>query len=117
MYDNHNIFAKILRGDIPNKTVLETEHALAFEDIAPQAPTHILVIPKGAYRTYGEFLEKASAKEQAGFHDAVRQVIASLNLEASGYRIIINAGENGCQEVPHLHFHILAGKTLGRLLA
>lgn len=115
-YDDQNIFAKILRGEIPNKTVLETEHTLAFEDIAPQAPVHVLVIPKGPYVTFDHFAAEASADEIVDYNRALAQVVAQLGLEDDGYRVISNAGEAGVQEVPHLHLHILGGKRLGRML-
>ena len=120
-YDPQNIFAKILRGEIPNDTVLETEHALAFRDIAPQAPDHVLVIPKGAYVNYDHFALEASEAEIVGFTRAVGEVCKMLGVQpgegGSGYRVISNAGDDGRQEVPHLHFHIAAGRDLGVLLA
>lgn len=119
-YDDQNIFAKILRGEIPNDTVLETEHSLAFRDIAPQAPDHVLVIPKGPYVTYDHFAAEASDAEIADFTRAIAQVCAKLGIEPGkdgmGYRLISNAGEAGVQEVPHLHIHILSGRPLGRML-
>ncbi|MBD3679108.1 MAG: histidine triad nucleotide-binding protein [Rhodobacteraceae bacterium] len=119
-YDDQNIFAKILRGEIPNNTVLETEHSLAFRDIAPQAPDHVLVIPKGPYVTYDHFAAEASDAEIADFTRAIAQVCAKLGIEPGtdgmGYRLISNAGEAGVQEVPHLHIHILSGRPLGRML-
>ena len=119
-YDDQNIFAKILRGKIPNKTVLETEHSLAFHDIAPQAPTHILVIPKGAYVNHDHFAAEASDAEIADYTKAIRTVIDNLGLspgeDGQGYRLIVNGGEAGVQEVPHLHTHILSGRVLGRML-
>lgn len=120
-YDSQNIFARILRGEIPCKKVLETEHSLAFHDINPQAPLHVLVIPKGAYVTYDDFATKASDAEIADFTRACAKVCAELGVDASqpgsGYRVISNAGEHSHQEVPHLHFHILGGRPLGPLLA
>lgn len=115
-YDPENIFAKILRGDIPNKTVFESEHALAFEDIAPQAPTHVMVIPKGPYMSLDHFARDASADEQLGFFAAVSEVCQILGVE-SGFRAIANAREDAHQEVPHFHLHIVAGRPLGPLLA
>ena len=118
-YDDQNIFAKILRGEIPNKTVKETDHTLAFEDIRPQAPVHLLVIPKGAYVTYDHFAAEASAEEIVDFHRVVADVCRSTGVtadEGAGCRFISNAGEHGVQEVPHLHVHILAGRPLGRML-
>ena len=115
-YDPQNIFARILRGEIPNKTVLETEHSLAFHDIAPQAPVHVLVIPKGPHASFDHFIEKAAPAEIADFNRAIMQVIADLGLAEMGYRIISNAGVHGHQEVPHLHMHVLGGAPLGPML-
>lgn len=119
-YDRENIFARILRGEIPNDTVLETEHALAFNDIAPQAPVHVLVIPKGPYVNWDHFITEAPAEEVAAFSRALHQVIEKLGLEpgagGQGYRLIMNAGEAGVQDVQHLHAHILSGRVLGRLI-
>lgn len=115
-YDTNNIFARILRGEIPCQRVLETPYALAFRDIHPQAPVHILVIPKGAYIDMGDFATRADANEQAGFVDAIGCVIRQEGLGQGGYRVISNCGANGGQEVPHLHMHILGGKRLGRML-
>jgi len=116
-YDDQNIFAKILRGEIPNKTVYEDEHALAFHDINPQAPTHILVIPKGAYVSWDDFSARASDAEIAGFIRAVGHVARAAGLVEPGYRLLANAGVNSGQEVPHLHVHIFAGRPLGPMLA
>lgn len=113
-YDDQNIFAKILRGEIPNATVFENEHALAFKDIAPQAPVHVLVIPKGAYMSIDDFAVNASAVEQAGFFAAVAAVCAT-GVDA-GFRAVANTRDHGVQEVPHFHMHILGGKPLGRML-
>ena len=113
-YDDQNIFAKILRGEIPNKTVFENEHALAFEDIQPQAPVHVLVIPKGPYVTLDHFARDASAEEQAGFFAAVAAV-CEAGVE-QGFRAIANTRMHGVQEVPHFHLHIIGGKQLGRML-
>ncbi|MBO6886247.1 MAG: HIT domain-containing protein [Marivita sp.] len=115
-YDDQNIFAKILRGEIPNATVLETEHTLAFRDIQPQAPIHVLVIPKGPYVCYDHFVLEASDAEIVDFNRAVGEVVKAEGLQAGGYRIISNAGEAGVQEVPHLHVHVLGGRVLGRML-
>lgn len=114
-YDTQNIFARILRGEIPNKTVLETAHSLAFHDIGPQAPVHVLVIPKGAYVNYDHFAEAASDAEIADFTKAVARVCALSGVE-QGYRLISNAGPHGMQEVPHLHVHVLGGRVLGPML-
>ena len=118
-YDDQNIFAKILRGEIPNKTVLETEHTLAFEDIRPQAPVHVLVIPKGPYVTYDHFAEAASDAEIVDFTRAVGKVCDMMGVTASegeGCRFISNAGAHGVQEVPHLHIHVLGGRRMGRMV-
>lgn len=116
-YNPENIFAKILKGEIPNKTVLETEHTLAFRDIYPQAPLHILVIPKGAYVNYDHFARDASGAEVVDFTRVVGELCKMEGLDADGFRLISNAGVNGVQEVPHMHVHILAGRDLGRMLA
>ena len=116
-YDDSNIFARILRGEIPNRTVYEDEHALAFHDINPLAPIHILVIPKGAYVSWDDFSERASDAEIAGFVRAVGKVARDAGLVAPGYRLLANVGANGGQEVPHLHVHIFAGRGLGPMLA
>ncbi|MEW6575492.1 histidine triad nucleotide-binding protein [Sphingorhabdus buctiana] len=115
-YDDQNIFAKILRGEIPNRTVYEDEWALAFHDINPQAPIHILVIPKGAYVSWDDFSAKASEAEIAGFIRAVGHVAREQGLVAPGYRLLANAGINSHQEVPHLHVHLFGGKALGPML-
>lgn len=118
-YDPQNIFAKILRGEIPNKTFLETEHSLAFHDIAPQAPDHILVIPKGAYVCYDHFALEASDAEIIDYTRAIGAVCQQLGVQpdtGAGFRLIANAGADGVQEVPHLHVHILAGRNLGRMV-
>jgi histidine triad (HIT) family protein len=115
-YDDQNIFAKILRGEIPNKTVYEDEWALAFYDINPQAPTHVLVIPKGAYVSWDDFSARASDAEIAGFVRAVGTVARDLGLVAPGYRLLANAGIDAHQEVPHLHVHVFGGKPLGPML-
>ncbi|MCD1617430.1 HIT domain-containing protein [Salipiger marinus] len=116
-YDDQNIFAKILRGEIPNDTVLETGHSLAFRDIRPQAPTHVLVIPKGAYVCYDDFAQNASDAEILDYTRAIGEVCRLMKVEENGFRLIANAGTAGVQEVPHLHVHILAGRPLGRMLA
>ena len=120
-YDNQNVFAKILRGEIPNDTVLETEHALAFRDIQPAAPVHVLVIPKGPYVCYDHFANAASEAEIVDFTRAVGEVCRIEGVEpgagGGGFRAIANAGENGVQEVPHFHLHILGGRNMGRMIA
>lgn len=119
-YDEQNIFAKILRGEIPNSTVFETDHCLAFRDITPQAPAHVLVIPKGAYVNFDHFASVASDAEIVDFTKTVGKVCDMLGVkpdsDGNGYRLIANTGEAGVQEVPHLHFHILGGRPLGRML-
>ncbi|HEX6785354.1 MAG TPA: histidine triad nucleotide-binding protein [Sphingomicrobium sp.] len=115
-YDDNNIFARILRGEIPSKRVYEDEYALAFHDINPVAPTHILVIPKGPYVSWDDFSAKASKDEIAGFVRAVGKVAREAGAVASGYRLLANTGLNSGQEVPHLHVHIFAGKPLGPML-
>ena len=116
-YDPSNIFARILRGENPNRTVYEDEHALAFHDINPQAPVHILVIPKGEYVSWDDFSERASAEEIAGFVRAVGKVARDQGLVAPGYRLLANAGLAAGQEVPHLHVHVFGGPRLGPMLA
>jgi len=116
-YDPSNIFAKILRGEIPSKKVYEDDHALAFHDINPVAPHHILVIPKGAYVSWDDFSAKASEAEIAGFVRAVGHVAREAGFVGAGYRLLANAGTDAGQEVPHLHVHIFAGKPLGPMLA
>lgn len=119
-YDDQNIFARILRGEIPNKTVLETAHTLAFHDIQPQAPVHVLVIPKGPYVSYDHFAQAASEAEIVDFTRAVAEVcrITGVHLDGGGqgFRAISNSGAHGVQEVPHFHLHILGGRPLGRML-
>jgi histidine triad (HIT) family protein len=116
-YDPDNIFAKILRGEIPSRRVYEDDHALAFHDINPQAPQHILVIPKGAYVSWDDFSARGSEAEIAGFIRAVGHVAREAGLVEPGYRLLANTGLNGGQEVPHLHVHIFGGKPLGPMLA
>ena len=118
-YDDQNIFARILRGEIPNTTVAETEHSLAFRDINPAAPDHVLVIPKGPYVCYDHFATEASDAEIVDFTRLIGNVVRQIGAnpdEHDGYRLIANAGLNGVQEVPHLHVHILAGRWLGRMV-
>jgi histidine triad (HIT) family protein len=115
-YDNQNIFAKILRGEIPNSTVTENEHALAFRDIAPAAPTHVLVIPKGKYVTFRDFARDGSKEEHSAFISAVATVVEEEGLSEDGYRLIVNNGPNGRQEVPHIHMHVVGGRDVGPML-
>ena len=116
-YDESNIFARILRGEIPCAKVYEDEYALAFNDIAPQAPIHILAIPKGAYVSWDDFSARASAEEIAGFVRAVGRIAREAGLVEPGYRLLANVGRNSGQEVPHLHVHIFGGRGLGPMLA
>ena len=116
-YDPTNIFACILRGEIPNKTALESAHTLVFHDIHPQAPIHILVVPKGPYVTFDHFAAEASAEEIVDFHRTAAAACALLGIApGEGYRGITNAGVHGMQEVPHYHLHILGGRVMGRLV-
>lgn len=119
-YDDSNIFAKILRGEIPNDTVAENDHALAFRDIAPKSPTHILVIPKGRYVSFDDFAANASGGEITGFMRLCAEVCASegVGLEGGnqGFRAITNAGSHGVQEVPHFHLHIMGGRMMGPMV-
>ena len=115
-YDDANVFARILRGEIPCDRVYEDDHALAFRDIAPQAPMHILVIPKGAYVSWDDFSARGSDVEIAGFVRAVGRVAREAGLAASGYRLLANVGGDGGQEVPHLHVHLFGGRPLGAML-
>ncbi len=112
MYDKNNVFALILRGEIPTNKIYEDDFAIAFPDLHPKAPTHVLVIPKGEYTDFSDFTTHASAKETAGFFAAVGKVAEQLGVVESGYRLVMNTGKNSGQEVPHLHVHILAGKKL-----
>ena len=116
-YDESNIFARILRGEIPAQTVYEDEHALAFHDINPAAPVHILVIPRGAYVSWDDFSARASAEEIAGFVRAVGEIARSQGLVAPGYRLLANVGGHAGQEVPHLHVHLFGGRPLGPMLS
>ena len=115
-YDDNNIFAKILRGEIPNKTVYENDYVLAFHDINPQAPHHILVIPKGAYVSWDDFSARGSDPEIAEFVRAVGHVARQAGMVESGYRLLANIGRDAHQEVPHLHVHVFAGKPLGPMI-
>ena len=116
-YDDANIFARILRGEIPATKVYEDEHALAFHDINPAAPVHILVIPKGRYVSWDDFSAHASSEEIAGFVRAVGKVARDCGLVETGYRLLANTGSNSGQEVPHVHVHIFGGRPLGPMLA
>ena len=116
-YDESNIFARILRGELPCRKVYEDEHVLAFDDINPLSPTHILVIPKGAYVSWDDFSEKASDEEIAAFVRAIGRIAREAGLVGGGYRVLANVGVDSNQEVPHLHAHIFAGRPLGPMLA
>lgn len=116
-YDDGNIFARILRGEIPARKVYEDDFSLAFYDINPLAPTHVLVIPKGNYVSWDDFSAKATDEEIIRFVRAVGKVARDLGVVESGYRLLANSGTNSGQEVPHLHVHIFAGRPLGPMLA
>ena len=120
-YDKENIFAKILRKEIPNDTIIETDLTLAFKDINPVAPVHVLVIPKGPYINYDHFVSNARNEEILDFNNTVKEVIKKFDLDpernGNGYRLIANTGLNGVQEVPHLHFHILGGRNMGFMVS
>ncbi|MDG5488383.1 histidine triad nucleotide-binding protein [Sphingomonas sp. BGYR3] len=115
-YDDTNIFARILRGEIPSNRVYEDDWAVAFHDIAPQAPVHVLVIPRGAYVSWDDFSARGSEAEIAGFIRAVGTVARQLGLVEPGYRLLANVGGHGGQEVPHLHVHLFGGTPLGPML-
>lgn len=116
IYDNSNVFAKILRGEIPCQIVDEDDYTMSFEDINPQAQVHILVIPKRAYVDWGDFTKRASKEEIVKFSEAITRVAEKKGISKTGYRVISNIGLNGQQEVPHLHMHVVGGKPLGPLL-
>lgn len=115
-YDESNVFARILRGEIPARVVLDTPHALAFHDVSPAAPVHVLLVPRGPYTDALDFALRASPEEQAGFFAALARVCEGAAVEG-GFRVIANAGRDGDQSVPHFHLHLLAGRPLGPLLA
>ncbi|MDE2198663.1 MAG: histidine triad nucleotide-binding protein [Rhodospirillales bacterium] len=115
-YDDTNIFARILRGEIPSRRVFENQWAVAFHDIAPQAPIHVLVIPRGRYISLADFTARAAEAEIAGFWRAVGEIARELGLEAPGYRVLANMGEDAGQEVPHFHVHLFGGRRLGPML-
>ena len=116
-YDDRNVFAKIVRGELPCKKIYENDHALSFHDIAPQAPVHALVIPKGRYVSLVDFAAQASTEEQSALIRAIGETAGALGLAEPGYRVLTNNGSDAHQDVMHLHFHILAGKRLGPMLA
>jgi len=115
-YDNKNIFSKILRSEIDCEKILENEKALAFLDINPQAPIHILIIPKNKYIDFYDFIQNGSAQEIKYFWELVNDVIKNKNISDSGFRLITNSGKDGNQDVPHFHVHLLGGKNLGRMI-
>ncbi len=117
MYDRNNVFAKILRGEVPCRKIYENDYAYAFHDIRPQAPVHALVIPKAEYESYDDFASKASDAEIAGFVRAVGHVARELGIAGSGYRLLSNHGVNAHQEVPHFHVHLVGGRALGPMLS
>lgn len=116
-YDENNIFARILRGELPCNKVYEDEFALAFHDIRPQAPVHVLVLPKGTYVSWDDFTLTASDAEIAGFMRAIGKVTREIGVDGPGYRLMVNMGENGHQEVPHLHVHIFGGRQFRFMIA
>jgi diadenosine tetraphosphate (Ap4A) HIT family hydrolase len=116
-YDDNNVFAKVLRGELPSKTVLETEHSLAFHDINPLAPVHVLVIPRGAYVSWDDFTQRASEAEIVDFVRAIGEAARKVGADAQGYRVLANTGKRAGQEVPHLHVHLFGGQPLGPMLA
>ena len=116
-YDDGNVFARIVRGELPCNKIYENDHALSFHDVAPQAPVHALVIPKGRYVSLVEFAAQASAAEQSDLIRAIGETALALGLAEPGYRVLTNNGADAHQEVMHVHFHILAGKRLGPMLA
>jgi len=116
-YDDSNVFARILRGEIPCHKVFEDSHVLAFRDINPQAPTHVLLIPKGRYVSAQDFAEQASEAEQLAFVRAIATVAKAVGAVEGGYRVLANAGAHAHQEVPHFHLHLFAGRPLGPMLS
>jgi diadenosine tetraphosphate (Ap4A) HIT family hydrolase len=116
-YDDSNIFARILRGELPAKRVFESEHSLAFHDVNPLAPIHVLVIPKGAYVSWDDFSATASDAEIADFTRTIGKVAIQVGADSQGYRLLSNVGKRGGQEVPHLHVHLFGGAPLGAMLA
>lgn len=115
-YDNGNIFAKIIRGEVPCKKVFESDDVFAFEDISPAAPVHILVVPKGEYTSFNDFTENAPSETVSNFFKTVRKIANDAGLQENGYRIITNHGADACQSVQHFHVHIIGGRFLGGLL-
>lgn len=116
IYDKNNIFAKIIRGEVPCNKVYEDDYAFAFHDIAPEAPIHVLILPKGDYISFNDFATRSTAEQMQGFTRAVQKVAAKLGVIESGYRLVTNHGRDASQSVFHFHVHLLAGKPLGKLL-
>ncbi len=117
MYDTENIFAKIIKGDIPSNFIYENEHVVAFADINPQKKIHLLILPKGAYKDIFDFGKNASAIEQAAITKAIAEIAEKYALHQDGFRVITNCGRDGGQEVPHLHFHLLGGENIGKMVS
>lgn len=117
VYDKNNVFARILRAEIPCKKIFENEYAIAFNDLNPKRKIHVLVIPKGEFASFDDFTKFATPEQQVGFYKVVQQVVADLGVDKSGYRLISNHAEDGSQEVPHYHVHILGGERVGPLVA
>ena len=115
-YDHSNIFAKIIKNDLPCDLIKENKNALAFKDISPRAPVHILIIPKAGYINYHDFITNASKEEIIDLHELLKDIIVDMKLDYKGYRIITNTGDDGNQDVKHLHFHLLGGKNLGLMV-
>jgi len=115
-YDSNNVFARIIRGEIPSSKVLETEHSLAFHDVRPQAPTHVLVIPKGPYPDFDAFAARATDEEIVDWVRAAGRAAREVGATEGGYRVLANTGPDAHQEVPHLHLHVFAGADLGPML-
>jgi diadenosine tetraphosphate (Ap4A) HIT family hydrolase len=115
-YDPNNIFARILRGEVPCKKVFENQYALAFHDIHPATPVHVLIVPKGAYVDMTDFSEKAADAEIVGFIRALNYVARLADPKGQGYRVLANSGPNSHQEVPHMHMHLFAGRPLGPMI-
>ncbi len=115
-YDDTNVFARVLRGELPSRKVYEDDHAIAFHDINPQAPVHVLVVPRGSYVSWDDFTTKADDAEIAGVMRAVGTVTRQLGLDKDGYRLMVNMGQHGHQEVPHLHIHVFGGRQFTRMI-
>ena len=116
-YDDSNIFAKIIKGDIKAEIVYENDNVICFKDISPRAPVHILIIPKNKYIDLNDFSSNSNTEEKISIFQAFSGIVEKFNLEESGYRLISNSGKDGRQEVPHLHFHMLGGKDIGKMLS